>query len=116
MATLAQARTRWVSENPIGSPGYVLTQADYDALADNRAPIMLSIMNQEEAAAAAELDKQQFVNGMTALRADLTAVQTAITTNTPLTAGQVRVGFRDILTSLIWLGDHIADGTILTRQ
>lgn len=116
MATLAQARSQWVSDNPISSINPPVNQSDYDAMADDRAAILLAQLNGEEAAAAAALDRQQFIAGMTNLRTDLSAAQTAINTNSPLTAAQIRVGFRDVITSLLWIGDHIADGTIVTRK
>ena len=116
MATIGQAKDRWMASTPITMFNPPISQQEYDAIANDRAADLLEQMNAEEAAANLALAKQQFSNGLQNLRDDLSLVQTAINTSTPLTAAQIRVGFRDILNSLIWIGDHIADGTILTRK
>lgn len=73
MSTLAQARTRWLAENPIGSPGYALSQSDYDAMADDRATIMLEQMNREEADAARILLRKKYRAAKTELAIAVTA-------------------------------------------
>ena len=59
---------------------------------------------------------RQYVDGMETLRTDLAFIQNAIDTNTNLTQAQLRIGFRDLLQAVIWLGERIGDGTIPTRR
>jgi hypothetical protein len=80
MATLQDARTQWVAENPIGSPGYDLSQAEYDALADDRAQLVLVQMEQQEAHTAAINEIAALVEQVPALltRADTLGTATGI--------------------------------------
>ena len=48
MATLIEARASWVQENPIASISPQVNETEYEALADDRAVIMLETMTDEE--------------------------------------------------------------------
>lgn len=78
MATLAQARVRWLAENPIASINPPVNQAAYDAMADDRATMILSQMNQEESDAARILLRKKY-------RAAKTELATAVTAGNAVT-------------------------------
>lgn len=90
MATLADARTRWITENPRVPPE---TQANYDARADAAAYVMLSQMGQEETEAT-----------RIAVRKKYRAAKTMLDAPVGTTAADVRqavVQHRTILSGLI---------------
>lgn len=119
--TLTEAINAWKDENPfpltVCDPTcHPITQGEYDAMASERGQWWLDRVNDEESSASWKLTVQQFTNKLSDLNADLVVVQNAINTNTNLTQAQIRIGFRDLLQSVIWLADRIKDGTIPTRR
>lgn len=110
--TLANAVTQWKSENPKLSDE---SQADYDARAADMGQLLVDRVAREDAAAAKAVIKQQFVDGLAQLQTDLNFIN-GLAAGTNLTGTQVKDGFRHVLTSLLWLGDRIKDGTIATNQ
>ena len=88
----------------------------YEAMVADR--VRLELAAQEEAGAdfTHEQMLRQFVDGMETLRNDLGIVQNRIANNTNLTQAEIRIGFRDLLQAVIWIGDRIGDGKIMTRR
>jgi hypothetical protein len=112
MPTTLQAEiTTWKANNPKSADE---TQAAYDARAADMASLAVDRVAREDAAAAAALVKQQFVDGLAQLQADLNFIN-GLAAGTNLTGTQTKDGFRHVLTSLIWLGNQIKDGKIVTN-
>lgn len=119
--TLTEAIAAWKSDNPfpltVCDPDCrPTTQSEYNAMAEERGGWWLDRINSEEAQTSRETMVRQFTDKLSDLNADLGVVQTAINTNTNLTPAQIRIGFRDLLQSVIWLAERIKDGTIPTRR
>lgn len=110
--TLANAITQWKSETPKLSDE---TQASYDARAADMGQLLVDRVARDDAVAARAVIKQQFVDGLAQLRTDLNFIN-SLAAGTNLTGPQVKDGFKHVLTSLLWLGDRIADGTIVIKE
>ena len=100
----------------IGGERVAKTPEQYDAWIASSAVAEQTQQLADEAEAAHRAMVQQFTSGMTALRNDLSVVNTRITNNTNITNGEIKTGLRDLLQAVIWLGDRVADGTIETRK
>lgn len=87
--TLAQARARWVTENPIGSAWVPTKQAEYDAMADDRQYLMLDRMRMEQRDADRTAATKQYRAARTIVDRNLPILQ-----GTP-TAVQVRDATKD---------------------
>lgn len=109
--TLAAAIAQWKSESPKLSEE---SQAAYDARAADMGQLLVDRVAREDAAAQRAAVKQQFIDGLAQLQTDLNFIN-GLAAGTNLTGTQIKDGFRHVLTSLLWLGDRIKDGTIHTN-
>ena len=113
----ASGYTTWVGDEDVvwlpGSP-------EYEAFISQSVAEAVALQDAQTAAAAAQASHdamvQQFVSGMTTLRTDLSVVNTKIANGSNLSNNEIKTAFRDLLQAVIWLGDRIADGTIVTRK
>lgn len=98
---------------PQGSQTIELTgQARADYLAAKAATADVDTANLAGRFNARQQLLDQFASGMAQIQSDLTLVQQRKAAGGTLTAVEVREGMLHILTSLKWLGDRLADGTI----
>jgi hypothetical protein len=121
--TLEAITTRLQSENPrsqrydnINGQDVPMSQERYDTWISDQAKGIREQQLADEATAAWQLTVDQFIAGRATMQADLTLVNNRINGNTSLTAAEIRIGFRDLLQSMLWVADRIADGTIVIRK
>jgi len=120
--TLAVIESRQRADFPfpqydtIGGERVAKTQEQYDQWIANQAIGIRDQQLADDADAAWQTTVDQFVAGRANLQSDLTLVNNRITANTSLTAAEIRIGFRDLLQSMIWIADRIQDGTLVTRK
>jgi hypothetical protein len=119
--TKAQAVARLTAEFPIlndyvGGEAVPLDAAAYTQRIGEWADAQIAQQVADAAAAARAVLLAQFIAGMEDLRNDQTLVNARIASGVALSAAEIRIGFRDVLKAMIWLGDRIASGDIQARE